>query len=141
MKYVSLIIIFVIAFSISGCTLYQSGGRKAIETNQGGLLGAGINSVLNAYYNCEHTFDTPDFLKEGLEVVDTPFESQNYSILYDRHSSPPLIAVYSNDTEEKSYRFCKVYMLKSEVAVRERLTRLANFAIQLLENYPKSSRP
>ena len=76
-------LIYLIFLFAAGCTVYQSGGRAAIEKNQSNLVGTystGYDAKLEYYYKCSTSVTTPDFLKEPLEVVESIYEQKNRRI-------------------------------------------------------------
>jgi hypothetical protein len=103
---------------LAACTLYESGGREAIEKNQGNIVTSGFSLSLNGYYRCERSLVTPDFLKEPLEVLDVSdwiekkFEKQDVSLLLQTSHTPHWLVVYTQQSLSQEYDSCKIYFLK-----------------------------
>ncbi len=166
MKSSKLLIAMAFIF-LASCSVYESGQRKAIETNEGGIVGAyGFAQSLTEYYICEQQTSQPDFLKSPLEVIDTPFDSKNITTLYNSKSNPPSVVVYTvastensnavasassatntssiaNTTSSDLYTFCRVSSLlpSTRNLSAEKIQQIARFATQQIEKLLSQSRP
>ena len=107
-------VILVITFlSLIGCTLYDSDGRRAIAKNENGLLTSGLNTQFHFYYECLKETNLPAFLKEPLEVIETPLERQNISVLTNSSTSPAWIVLYHHVRDEEVHTYCMISPMKS----------------------------
>lgn len=95
------------------CSLYESGGREAIEKNQSGIVGGfnTFNKKLTHYSACNSTYEEPEFLKAPLEVIETSYENEDISVFYSGISSPRWLAVYRYDSILQLHSHCKIYSL------------------------------
>ncbi len=131
---------FTVSFLfLAACSLYESSGHKAIEKNQGGivtaggLVASGFGLKPYSYYTCARSLTTPDFLKEPLEVLETPFEQENFSVLLNSQSSPGWLAVYRHQNE--FYDTCKIYFLQSSTSAEEVYLNAAHIGVTQLKKF------
>ncbi len=128
---------------VSACSMYESPGRKAIESNEGGIVGTfGLSESLTEFYVCGRETTEPDFLKSPLEVVETPFDAQNITTLYNSQSSPPSVIVYTV-TANSTYAFCRVSSLlpTSKNLTTFQIQKIAESAAKKIENITNEARP
>lgn len=130
-------------FILASCSIYESGGRKAIETNEGNLVGSySFAQTLTEYYICEQQTVEPDFLKSPLEVIDTPFDSKNLTTLYNSHSNPPSVIVYTVSAKD-TYTFCRISSLmpSSQNLSLQKIQQIARLASVQIDKLLNSTRP
>jgi hypothetical protein len=125
----------VLALLLCSCTLYQSEQRKAIEKNTDGIVVfTGLTPEMKNYFVCTQANELPDFLKEPLEVVDTPYEADNYSTLFSAQSVPQWLGVYHHDNVKNVHDYCKIYFLKSTSHLHSRaLVEAAKIGVEQIE--------
>jgi hypothetical protein len=100
--------------ALSACSIYESDGRKAIEKNQGNIVGSGVSPLLGLFYICEQTTNAPTFTKDPLEVVESEYEEAHISTLLNQQSEPHWIVAYHHNEETLVHTFCKVYPGKNK---------------------------
>lgn len=122
--FIILIKVGALLFFLAACSLYESSGRQAIEKNEGGIVTSGLILEPQGYYVCSRAYILPDFLKEPLEVLATPYEKRNYSVLLKTNSAPDWLVIYKHNTATEgknenadegaieSYDSCKIFFLK-----------------------------
>jgi hypothetical protein len=133
----------ILLFFLTSCTLYESGGRQAIEKNENNLVGsyaAGLSAKHQHYYVCSHTKELPDFLLEALEVIETPHETRNFSILLNARTTPKWIAVYRHNLELNTHEQCKIYFLNNQPINKKRILIAANIGVQKISELSNSAR-
>ncbi len=82
------------AVVVTGCSLYESTGRKAIEDNENDVVGTySLNANRTLAYRCAVTTQSPNFLREPMEAIATPYESEDITTLIDVRSSPVILAM------------------------------------------------
>lgn len=128
----------ILLFFLSSCSLYESGGRQAIEKNEGNLVGsyvAGLSANQQHYYVCSRTKKLPDFLSEALEVIETPLETQNISVLLNSRSAPNWVAIYRQNLEFNHYDQCKIYFLKTKKLSAKRILQAAQIGVKKIDEF------
>lgn len=106
--------ILLLFMPLLGCSLYESNQRKAIEKNENNIVGSfsGMSENLKYYYNCVRTVEMPEFLREPLEVVETPYERLGQSVLLNVRTEPFWVAVYQHH-DSQHHDYCKVYPIRT----------------------------
>ena len=128
----------ILLFLLTSCTLYESGGRQAIEKNENNIVGsysAGLSTNHQHYYVCSRTKELPDFLLEALEVMETPYEKHNFSVLLNSRVTPKWIAIYHHNSELNAHEQCKVYFLKNKSLNKKRILRAARVGVQKINEF------
>lgn len=134
--------VFLAAFFISSlgaCTLYKSSGREALEKNEGGIIGVfakGFDAENDYYYSCSSSKIVPEFLKQALVVIETPFESQNFSTLLSEQRSIMRVSqsliVYRLDEETETYNYCRISYLRQIPMTSSQLLTAAKMGVDLI---------
>lgn len=137
----TLIQISFFSLFLCACSLYESSGRQAIEKDDGGIVTSGLSLKPSGYYACSRTYTLPSFLKEPLEVLETPFEKKNYSVLFNTTSTPNWLVIYrhhpSVTSYVESYDSCKFFFLKSEPTETDILS-VVELGVEQLMRFNKS---
>ncbi len=106
----------IMLLTLTGCSLYESSGRKIIETNQNNIVGAfGFNSSHTLQYECSASRQPPEFLSAPLDAVATPYEADGMTVLIDEHAHPAYLAIEKAGPAD-TYLSCKVKFIKSGFA-------------------------
>jgi hypothetical protein len=114
--------------NLISCTAYQSGGRRVIAENQNGILN-GLSTTPLSYYTCSTSIDEPDFLKEPLDVIETPFEDQNFSVLHNADHAPDWVAIHRFNETLNRHEQCKIYFLGGHLMQKHELTLAAKLGV------------
>ena len=131
------------ALLICSCSVYESGGRKAIETNENNIVGSyGFSQSLTEYYICEQQSTEPEFLKSPLEVIDTPFDSKNITPLYNSSATPPAVIVYTVNANS-IYTFCRIstFTPATRSLLSSKIQQMAQLAHTQLDKLLSATRP
>lgn len=130
-------------FLISACSVYESGGRKALENNEGDIIGAyGVAGTPSDFYFCSSEKSEPEFLKSPLEVIETTLDAENFTTLYNAESTPPSVIVYTVDSNNK-YSYCRVSHfspLTKSLSI-EKILQFSNFAANRIKQIYSQTRP
>ncbi len=133
----SLLLVF-----LASCSLYESGGRQAIEKNENAIVvrhSAGLSPNQQHYYVCSRTKELPGFLREALEVIETPFESRGFSVLLNARANQKWIAVYQHNVELNTHDQCKIYFLRSQHLNKKRVLNAAKIGVDKITEFYRSS--
>jgi hypothetical protein len=113
---------FICATFLTGCSLYQSDGRKDVEENTNDIIGpAGFVPSGAMFYVCMQSKNEPSFLKEPFEVVATPYDSEKFTTLFDAVNTPSTVIVYTV-TEQNVYAYCHVTSTAAPSRSHQKLT-------------------
>lgn len=128
---------FIIFASLSliliNCSIYETGGRKAIEDNQGGIVVLrGHSDDLSMYYECSITSYMPHFLKTELYVLSSKYEPFGYSVFATHLNQPQSVYVYLHNEQANTYTHCHVHNLRKNVQPSEILIELGHNKVQEL---------
>ena len=106
----------VAAIAFTSCSLYESTGRKAIEDNENGIVGAySLNTGHTLAYHCLSSSESPAFLHEPLEAITTPYEAEDMTTLLDTHATPIFLAM-AKMIAPNQYVSCKVRFLTASAS-------------------------
>jgi hypothetical protein len=132
---VSLLVSLFFGLSLSGCTLYQSSGREAIEKDSGQIVtSSGFSPNFKSYYNCMSSDKMPDFLKQDLEILNTKNEPEFVTVLASEKNSPSWIYVYTYKEMSGFHYSCQVYKMDHVELTTEDLVNVGVFEINNLNN-------
>ena len=121
----------VILLMLTSCSLYESSGRKIIETNQNDAVGVfGFNSRHTLQYNCSASRQIPEFMHAPLEVLSTPYEAEGMTVLLDEQSQPAFLAI-EKAVQPNTYLSCKVKFIKQNFAKPELSVAEISAAVRL----------
>lgn len=110
-----LICLSFVSAGLAGCSLYESAGRKIIETNENNIVGAyGFNSRHTLKYKCIGSRQVPEFMRAPMEVVSTPYEAENMTVLIDIHATPVFLAI-EKTVAPNVYLSCSVKFLETGI--------------------------
>ncbi|OFZ12789.1 MAG: hypothetical protein A2Z20_07040 [Bdellovibrionales bacterium RBG_16_40_8] len=133
MRLFTVVVFFTL--SLAACTVYKSTAREAIEKNTDGILGTmnfGLNVTSQLSYFCSRSAETPSFLKEPLEVLDTPLAQENITVLSDPYTELNWVIVYQHNSKLNCHEYCKIYFLKSPPYSHENLLSAAKEGFERL---------
>jgi hypothetical protein len=138
-----LLITSILFVFIVGCSLYESSNRKAIENNSSGIvvLMNGIDKTITHYYVCSRSSTLPEFLKEPLEVIESPTASESYSVLLNESATPQWVVVYQTNVDSQTHDFCKIYMINQAPFNHSLVISAARLGVDKLGQLAKTARP
>src|SRR5262245_41698230 len=104
-----LVFLITLLSLLQACSIYQSGGREAIEKDSGNIVTkSGFTEAFTHYFECEGTHKRPGFLDKANQVLVTPFETADYTVLTSQTDPLKWITVFRYMEDNKAYFFCKI---------------------------------
>lgn len=120
-----IVAIFLISI-LSGCTLYQSDGRQAIEKNKADIVGAfGFDAVSKAHYSCFMSADLPQILQAPNHVIETEYEKQGFSSFGTFVDGSAQVVVYKLELDNERHHHCNLRLSESSLDSQNSAIRLA----------------
>ncbi len=122
---------------LTGCTLYQSEGREALEKNKGGIINtSGFDIQRNMAYECATSAQVPLEMNGPTVVLETPYETQGFSSYLVQEPNVEKILVYRYSKESSLHSFCRIEPVS---ALNEKLNyktslEAVEFGVTLLMN-------
>lgn len=129
-RFFALSILLSTAGFLTGCSLYESDGHKAIEKNSGGIVTVtGFNLELAARYECMKMVALPTSWQTNVVSLSEFSKIEAMEAALDNTKEVPTVLVYT--TETRSFEGCSIELLDSKTST-QRLKDIVEFGENLL---------